>query len=69
MLAAADSAVLYKPSALGEELRSLVERSGPWRTILRIDRAGLPDERILEGEEALVPSSEYLSVVQLLRWR
>jgi len=46
-----------------------VERSGPWRTILRIDRAGLPDERIVEGEEALVPSSEYLSVVQLLRWR
>ena len=69
MLAAADAAVLYKPSALGKELCAVVKRSGPWKSILRIDRAGLPDERIVEGEEALIPSSEYLSVVQLLRWR
>ena len=69
VLAAADAAVIYKPSALGEGLRAAVERSGPWRTVVRIDRAGLPDEMVVEGDDALVPSREYLSVVQLLRWR
>jgi precorrin-2/cobalt-factor-2 C20-methyltransferase len=69
MLGAADAAVLYKPSSLGEHLRGLVERSGPWKSVLRIDRAGLPDERVAEGEAALEASREYLSVVQLLRWR
>jgi hypothetical protein len=29
----------------------------------------MEDERILEGEEALAPSGEYLSVVELLRRR
>ena len=62
-----DSAALYKPSALGEQLRSLVESTGPWSEMLRVDRAGLPDERILEGRETLTPVTEYLST--LLLWR
>lgn len=62
-----DSAALYKPSALGEQLRPLVESTGPWSEMLRVDRAGLPDERILEGRETLTPATEYLST--LLLWR
>ena len=66
-LKAADAAALYKPSALGEELAGLVARSGPWRETIRVDRAGLPEERVLRGAEALAPAKEYLSV--LLLWR
>ena len=66
-LAAADSAALYKPSALGESLRETVEACGPWRRMIRVDRAGLPDERIIEGAPALDTAEEYLSV--LLLWR
>ncbi len=69
MLAASDGAAIYKPSALGGELRSVVESTGPWKTILRVDRAGMEDERIFEGDPALDPSGEYLSVVELLRRR
>lgn len=66
-LRAADAAALYKPSALGDGLRPLVQRAGPWRETVRVDRAGLPDERILSGDEALAAAEEYLSV--LLLWR
>lgn len=66
-LSAADSAALYKPSALGGGLRAAVEEAGPWRRMLRVDRAGLTDEKIWEGEEALERAEEYLSV--LLLWR
>ena len=66
-LDAADSAALYKPSALGASLRETVEACGPWRRMIRVDRAGLPDERIIEGAPALDTAGEYLSV--LLLWR
>lgn len=69
MLASADSAAIYKPSALGENLAAVVEETGPWRTILRVDRAGMEDERILTGVAAMAASDEYLSVVELLRGR
>ena len=69
MLSASDGAAIYKPSALGGDLRSVVESTGPWKTVLRVDRAGMEDERILEGDAALAPSGEYLSVVELLRRR
>ena len=62
-----DSAALYKPSALGEQLRSVVESEGPWEDILRVDRAGLPDERIVKGVSALVSNDEYLSTLLLRR--
>jgi precorrin-2/cobalt-factor-2 C20-methyltransferase len=68
-LATADAAVLYKPSALGDDLGRVAADSGPWATVLRVDRAGSGEERIVEGEEALVPSDEYLSVVGFLRHR
>ncbi len=66
-LAAADSAALYKPSALGESLRETVESCGPWRQMIRVDHAGLADEKIIEGSAALDAAGEYLSV--LLLWR
>jgi precorrin-2/cobalt-factor-2 C20-methyltransferase len=66
-LKSCDAAALYKPSALGEELRSVVESAGPWREILRADRAGLPGERLIKGPEALSRPDEYLST--LLLWR
>lgn len=66
-LGAADSAALYKPSALGGTLREVVESGGPWRRMIRVDRAGLEDERIITGAAALEAAEEYLSV--LLLWR
>lgn len=66
-LQSCDSAALYKPSALKNELRGIVEAAGPWSAIMRVDRAGLPDECFLEGDAALSPAEEYLST--LLLWR
>lgn len=66
-LIAADSAALFKPIALGGELREVVEKSGPWREMMRVDRAGLPDEKIYRGDEALEEADEYLSTLML--WR
>jgi len=66
-LAAADSAAVFKPSALRNRLKKVVTDAGPWQKILRVDRAGLPDEEVLRGEEALKQAPEYLSV--LLLWR
>ena len=66
-LKACNSAALYKPSALRDGLRPVVESAGPWSEILRVDRAGLPDECVVAGGEALSPTEEYLSI--LLLWR
>lgn len=66
-LAAADSAAIYKPCALKEKLKDVVMSAGKWKRIIRIDRAGLPDEKIFEGEAALAPAEEYLSI--MLLWR
>lgn len=72
-LLASDVAALYKPSALGEGLRDLVNGAGPWGEMVRVDRAGLadtpagPGERVLWGDEALNRPDEYLSL--LLLWR
>lgn len=66
-LACAGAAAIYKPSALKDALKPLVASAGPWRKVVRLDRAGLPGERILEGEEALEQADEYLSI--MLLWR
>jgi precorrin-2/cobalt-factor-2 C20-methyltransferase len=60
------SAALYKPSAL-KNLREVVESAGPWREMLRVDRGGLPDERVIQGDAALFRPDGYLST--LLLWR
>jgi precorrin-2/cobalt-factor-2 C20-methyltransferase len=61
------AAALYKPSALKTDLRPIVEASGPWMEIVRVDRAGMPDEKIVQGEAALVSPDAYLST--LLLWK
>lgn len=66
-LKATDAAAVYKPCALRGQLRAAVEEAGPWKKMLRIDRAGLPDQKIFAGGAALEPAAEYLSV--LLLWR
>lgn len=61
------SAALYKPMALRDRLASVVQAAGPWREMIRLDRAGLSDEVIHYGEAAIAPAEEYLST--LLLWR
>ena len=58
---------LYKPSALKGRLREIVASAGPWRQVIRVDRAGLDGQKIVSGPEALDEASEYLST--LLLWR
>jgi precorrin-2/cobalt-factor-2 C20-methyltransferase len=67
-LSTCDAAALYKPSALGGDLASVIERTGPWARVVRIERAGLEDERILEGTLAVETTDEYLSTLLLWRW-
>lgn len=66
-LLAADSVALYKPSALGRELRDVVEATGPWSRVVRVHRAGLEEQVVVEGDEALDATDDYLTV--LLLWR
>ena len=56
---------IYKPSAL-KNLRELVNDSGPYDKIFRVDYAGIPDkERIITGQQALENVNEYLSIILL----
>ena len=58
---------IYKPKAL-KNLRELVENTGPYDKIFRVDFAGIPDkEKVYEGEKALKNVDEYLSLILL--WR
>ena len=66
-LKSCSAAALYKPSAMGERLRPTVVSAGPWADVLRVDRAGLPGERIVKGPSALAPPDEYLSTLLLRR--
>ena len=63
----AESVALYKPSALGDALPSLVESTGPWRRVVRVHRVGLPEQRIVEGADASQPTDDYLSLLLLRR--
>lgn len=64
---ASDCVALYKPSALGEFLPDLVKDTGPWEKAVRVHRAGLPEQSVVTGEDAVRPTEDYLSV--LLLWR
>lgn len=63
----ADAVAVYKPSALKSSLREMVVQTGHWSEIVRVDRAGLPDQKIYCGEEALNSPDEYLSLLLLRR--
>jgi precorrin-2/cobalt-factor-2 C20-methyltransferase len=64
---ASDCVALYKPSALGEKLTKLVQSTGPWSKAVRVHRAGLSEQSVVIGDEAVAPTGDYLSV--LLLWR
>jgi precorrin-2/cobalt-factor-2 C20-methyltransferase len=64
---ASECVALYKPSALGAKLTSIVDSSGPWSRKIRVHRAGLREQKILTGDDASAPTDDYLSI--LLLWR
>ena len=60
-----NAAAIYKPNVL-KNLRRIVNESGTYRKILRVDFAGITDkEQIIEGEKALENIDEYLSIILL----
>ncbi|MDR3076746.1 MAG: precorrin-2 C(20)-methyltransferase [Synergistaceae bacterium] len=66
-MSSSDCVALYKPSALKGDLPKLLADTGPWGRAVRVHRAGLPEQKILRGEDAKSPTDDYLSV--LLLWR
>jgi precorrin-2/cobalt-factor-2 C20-methyltransferase len=66
-MSVSDCVALYKPSALNGDLRELMARTGPWKRAVRVHRAGLAEECVVAGGEALLPTDDYLSI--LLLWR
>jgi precorrin-2/cobalt-factor-2 C20-methyltransferase len=66
-LKSCDSAALYKPSGLREDPRAIVQSTGPWSEVLRVDRAGLPGEDVVRGDAALSAPDTYLSTLLLRR--
>jgi len=66
-MSSSDCVALYKPSALAGDLPRLVRDTGPWARAVRVERAGLPEQRVVRGDEAMTPAGDYLSV--LLLWR
>ncbi|MDR0653653.1 MAG: cobalt-precorrin-2 C(20)-methyltransferase, partial [Synergistaceae bacterium] len=67
ILACCDIAAVFKPSALKDDLRGIVSSSGPWKRMIRADRAGLPGERLSDGDSALDAADDYLSTLLLRR--
>jgi precorrin-2/cobalt-factor-2 C20-methyltransferase len=68
-MSASDCVALYKPSALKRDLPRLSAATGPWSRAVRVHRAGLPEQRVVRGEEAKSPTDDYLSVLMLWRDR
>ena len=66
-MAVSDCVALYKPSAIKGEVRELLSSTGPWKRAVRVHRAGLPEECVITGSEAMLPTDDYLSI--LLLWR
>ncbi|MEG1641848.1 MAG: precorrin-2 C(20)-methyltransferase [Synergistaceae bacterium] len=62
-----NTVALYKPYILRDKLEEIITSTGKWKKIVRIDEAGLPNEKIYEGEAALKQATEYLSI--LLLWK
>ena len=63
-LSSCGSAAIYKPTAVKDKkIFDFIKANFP--KIIRVDFAGLPDEKIFEGREALENINEYLSVILL----
>lgn len=64
-LKSADSAAIYKPTALKDKkILSFIEAK--FSKIVRVDFAGLPNEKIFEGSQALENVNKYLSIILLM---
>ena len=60
-----DSAAIYKPKALKDKkIFDFIKNK--FSEIIRVDFAGLPNEKIFEGSEALENIDEYLSILLLM---
>ena len=60
-----DSAAIYKPTALKDKkIFDFIKNK--FSEIIRVDFAGLPNEKIFEGSEALENIDEYLSILLLM---
>ena len=60
-----DSAAIYKPTALKDE-KIFDFIKAKFSKIIRVDFAGLPDEKIFEGDKALENIDEYISIILLM---
>ena len=65
-LSSCASAAIYKPTAIKDK-KIFDFIKAKFSKIIRVDFAGLPDEKIFEGHEALENVNEYLSVILLCR--
>ena len=64
-LKSCDSAAIYKPIALKDKkIFDFIKNK--FSEIIRVDFAGLPNEKIFEGSEALENINEYLSIILLM---
>lgn len=64
-LKVSDCSAIYKPKAISK-LRDIIEASGKFSKIVRVDFAGIPErERIIEGYDALDEVDEYISIILL----
>ena len=60
-----DSAAIYKPTAIKDKkIFDFIKNK--FSKIIRVDFAGLPNEKISEGSEALENINEYLSIILLM---
>ena len=60
-----DSAAIYKPTALKDKkIFDFIKNK--FSKIIRVDFAGLPNEKIFEGPQALENINEYLSIILLM---
>ena len=60
-----DTAAIYKPTALKDKkIFDFIKTK--FSKIIRVDFAGLPNEKIFEGSEALENINEYLSIILLM---
>ena len=64
-LKSCDSAAIYKPIALKDKkIFDFIKNK--FSEIIRVDFAGLPNEKIFEGSEALENINKYLSIILLM---
>lgn len=67
LLKVVDSAALYKSSALGDDLGTVIEETGPWEVLIRGDNLSCESQTLVEGLAALESDRPYMSTLLLKR--